>query len=228
MKNKLLLLGILITLSYNLFGQNLQLHYDFGKADNGTENADRGYFTTTLEMFKIDTLGSTFLFVDMDYDDESGMSFAYWEIFRTFNIPKVKFVKLEFGFNDGMFIPAAWLAGVNFPIQFANFNCSASAFYRAERYAESADFQITGVWFANFLKGRITFTGFADFWSMDDFNDLGEREGKRMGFLTEPQLWFNINKSFSIGSELEISKNLFTFDDEFEFMPTLGVKWTFH
>ncbi len=228
MKNKIIFVGILCFLTLKLFSQNLQLHYDFGKADDGTKNMDRGYITSTLEMFKVDTLGSTFLFVDMDYDAESGMSFAYWEIYRTFNIPKVKFVKLEFGFNDGMFIPAAWLAGVNFPIHFANFNCTASAFYRAERYEKSADMQITGVWFANFFKGKVTFSGFVDLWSMDDYNDLGEREGKRLGFLSEPQLWFNLNKTFSVGSELEISKNFFTFDGDFEFMPTLGIKWTFH
>lgn len=225
MKKIVLLIGILITVQLNLKSQNLQLHYDFGKAKNGNVNMDRNYFTSTFELFKPDTLGSTFLFIDMDYNSESGMSFSYWEIFRTLTIPKFKYAKIEIGFNDGMFIPAAWLGGVNIPYYSENFVCSASIFYRAERYAKSADFQLTGVWLFNFINNKLTFTGFIDFWTMDDFNAVGEREGKRFGLLSEPQLWFNINKTFSIGGEIEISKNLFTFDDDIEIMPTVGIKW---
>jgi hypothetical protein len=40
--------------------QNFQLHYDFGE--------DRKYFTATLEMFRPDTLGSTFWFADLDFN----------------------------------------------------------------------------------------------------------------------------------------------------------------
>jgi hypothetical protein len=43
-----------------LSAQNIQQHYDFGK--------DRDYFTTTLEMFKPDEYGSTYFFVDFDYN----------------------------------------------------------------------------------------------------------------------------------------------------------------
>ena len=66
------------------YAQNLQLHYDFGN--------DRQYFTTTLEMFKPDAYGSTFFFVDMDYDDlgsGGGLSLAYWEIARVFKTEKM-------------------------------------------------------------------------------------------------------------------------------------------
>lgn len=58
MKN--LFLGILLSFPVILSAQNLQLHYDFGQ--------DRKFFTSTLEMFKPDTLGSTFWFVDFDFN----------------------------------------------------------------------------------------------------------------------------------------------------------------
>ena len=108
----------------------------------------------------------------------------------------------------------------------ANFNFSTSVYYRAERHARTADFQFTGVWFANFFNDKVTFTGFIDVWTTDDFNDLGERDGKRSVLLAEPQLWFNATKWLAIGGEVEISKNFFTFDDDIEVMPTLGIKWT--
>ena len=55
--------------------QNLQLHYDFWKG--------RQYLTSTVEMFKPDKHGSTFFFVDMDYDlSDAKVKLAYWEIAR--------------------------------------------------------------------------------------------------------------------------------------------------
>jgi hypothetical protein len=47
-----------------------------------------------------------------------------------------------------------------------------------------------------------------------------------MVFLSEPQLWFNATKKFSIGSEVELSSN-FGGMDGFKVMPTLGAKYTF-
>ena len=91
---------------FSLSAQNLQLHYDFGK--------DRKFLTATLEMFKPDTLGSTFWFVDFDHNsnfDYEGelrsMSAAYWEISREFYIPGIKKIKgleqlaFHIEYNDG-------------------------------------------------------------------------------------------------------------------------------
>lgn len=54
-----LFLSLFLSSSSLLFSQNLQVHYDMGK--------DRGYITTTLEMFKPDKYGNTFFFVDFDH-----------------------------------------------------------------------------------------------------------------------------------------------------------------
>ncbi len=86
---------------------NIQLHYDLGRNLYPNDQSNRGYFTTTVEMFKADRLGSTYFFVDMDYcgnyrrydangcaiDDGSsnrGNIAAYWEVSRDFTFAKVK------------------------------------------------------------------------------------------------------------------------------------------
>ena len=83
---------------------NIQLHYDLGRNLYPNDESNRGYFTTTVEMFKADRLGSTYFFVDMDYcgnyrnpvtgeDDGSsnrGNIGAYWEVSRDFTFYKVK------------------------------------------------------------------------------------------------------------------------------------------
>lgn len=229
MKKHLFLLVLLTVGLWPLVqAQNIQLHYDFGTGDNGEQSIDREYFTTTLEMFKTDNMGATYWFVDMDYnaEDDKGMSFAYWEIVRTFQIPKVKYIRPEIAYNDGMFINRAWLFGVNIPVLQGETMLTTSLYYRAENNAETADFQFTAVWLHNFFNNRLTFYGFVDLWTMDKFDETGEAD-KQTVFLTEPQLWYNLNEHFSLGGEIEISKNFISFDDDVEVMPTLGAKWIF-
>ena len=61
--------------------QNIQVHYDFGgNIYKGLGN--RPTVTTTAEMFRADKFGSTFFFVDLDYNPK--VTGAYWEIAREF------------------------------------------------------------------------------------------------------------------------------------------------
>ena len=60
-----------------VMAQNIQLHYDLGRALY--KSLDGRPWVTTVEMFKADKWGSTYFFVDMDYTDK-GVSSAYWEI----------------------------------------------------------------------------------------------------------------------------------------------------
>ena len=64
--------------------QNIQLHYDLGHSFY-SDLRTRPNVTTTVEMFKPDKWGSTFLFTDIDYFSD-GAAGAYWEIAREFNV----------------------------------------------------------------------------------------------------------------------------------------------
>lgn len=213
-------------------GQNLQVHYDFGKAeDSDTKfNQDREYFTTTLEMFRPDAMGSSFFFVDFDYNKKSGgASFGYMEIARNFKLGSLP-VQLHLEFNDGTadYIQQSWLIGGSYPFKLGPATLTTTVSYKyIDRNEEGPDFQFTQVWFIPLLDGKLTLSGFLDIWTTDDFNDKGERDGKKMVLLTEPQFWFNINEKFSIGTEIEISHNFITNDGDFEIMPTAAVKWNF-
>ena len=80
----------------------------------------------------------------------------------------------------------------------------------------------------NVGRTNLVFMGFADFWKeeMDVwFDDDGNKMEKTdFRFLTEPQIWFNFAKNFSVGSEIELSSNFVR--DEFNVNPTIAVKWT--
>lgn len=229
---RILLLNILLASLYSS-AQNLQVHYDMGK--------DRGFVTTTIEMFKSDKLGNTFFFIDMNYNsgDTEGISLAYWEISRVFKTERMPFgIQVEYngGFGqfmgdenlNGYLINDAWLAGFDYSISAKDFSkgISFKALYKHIRNKTNASFQLTSVWFVNFLDGKMTFKGFADFWKEDiDFNLDGIADADFV-FLSEPQLWYHLNDHFSIGGEVELSNNFGNMEG-FHVMPTLGAKWTF-
>ena len=227
MKRIIVLLASIVVFSATTFAQNLQVHYNLGKANDGVQHKRIGYLTTTLEMFKTDSLGYTFFFVDMDYKATNGMSFAYGEIVRAFNIPKVKFMKLELSYNGGTGIPKnTWLAGPVFPFIRGKKYFSISLYYRMEKFQQTSNGQITAVWIMPMLNGKLKFDGFFDVWSRDNFVE-GTNGMKMLTFLTEPQLWYNLNDHIALGGEVELSYNFFTFDKKIAAMPTVAVKWNF-
>ena len=69
---KLLLIAALIAFNLTAMAQNIQFHYDFGRSlyselDKTEQSLGRPTLTTTVEMFRPDSYGRTFFFVDMDY-----------------------------------------------------------------------------------------------------------------------------------------------------------------
>lgn len=208
MKKIILLLAILYATSMS--AQNFQLHRDF----------ERDHFTTTFEMFKMDKYGNTFIFIDFDYNNAVGTSSAYYEIARVLKTEKMP-VGLHLEYNAGhsnqFSFEEAWIFGVNISKGNAKWGYSAYAGYKAFTGADSENLQVTGTWYVNLIENKLTFSGFADVWTE---NGLTEKTV----FLSEPQLWYHLNKSFSIGGEIEFSNN-FAGSLEFKTRPTLGIKW---
>lgn len=217
---------LLFLLDGFIFSQNLQIHYDLGK--------DRKYVTATLEMFKPDEYGSTFTFVDFDFNSENkkSVSLAYWEIARYINIPFVNKLSATVQYNDGIArlknsgigisLGSAWLFGVSYPIDLKVVTLNTDLLYRTAIGSENPDFQITLTWFRSLFIQRLTFTGFLDLWTQ---NARGQSE--KYVLLTEPQFWFSLTNHLSVGSEIEISNNFIPNTSSVQVNPTAALKWTF-
>lgn len=196
--------------------QNLQVHYDMGE--------DRGYVTTTIEMFKPDQWGSTFFFVDMDHDTDAGnsVSFSYMEIARALKFWDSPFA-LQAEYNGGTDVNNAWLAGAQYTWNSADFSkiFTLQGLYKfIDDGLNEASFQLTGVWTIHMFQGAVTFSGFADYWKEENTS-----LGTDFVFLSEPQLWYNFGEHFSAGGEVELANNFIV--EGFRVSPTLAVKWTF-
>ncbi|MDY5858602.1 MAG: DUF5020 family protein [Porphyromonas sp.] len=236
MKRLYLFLVFALTLGASLAqAQNVQLHYDFGRRLYPGKQAERPNLTTTVEMFRPDSWGSTFFFVDMNYRSE-GVTMAYWEVARDIKLWKAP-VALHLEYNGGLSnsfsFGNAYLAGLNYIYNNRDFSGGftlAAMYKHLARQARPHSYQLTGVWYRHFAGGLLSFSGFADLWG-----DRHYVTGRNMTvFLAEPQLWLNLNKlpgvnpkfNLSIGTEVEVSTN-FSVLDETIINPTLGLKWTF-
>ena len=212
--------------------QNVQFHYDMG----------RDAATTTVEMFKADNAGSTFFFVDLDYNPR--VSGAYWEIARELNFwhdSKVKWLSVHVEYNGGLNTQAgsfnnSWLGGLTYSGNSSGWSktWSLTASYKAipgtiglSGRQQVHNFQLTGVWNLDFFNHWLSFNGFADFW-----REARSWQGTEFIFISEPQIWLNLNKikgweevGLSVGTEVELSCNFVA--KGFHAMPTLAAKWTF-
>ncbi len=218
--------------------QNFQLFYD----------TNRNCITTTWEMFRPDAFGSTFFFVDMDYGTNAlvkGRAIgAYTEIAREFCFwqdTEFNWLSAHAEFNGGFntqngSFNNAWLLGLTYSGHSEDFSktWSVTASYKAipgtiglNLKKQPHSFQLTGVWGISLLDGWCSFNGFVDFW-----REPRAWQGTNFIFLTEPQLWVNLNNlegwekiNLSVGGELELSNNFA--EKGFRAMPALGAKWTF-
>lgn len=223
----LLFVALVASIASKVEAQNFQLFYDSG----------RGCAITTFEMFRPDAFGSTFCFIDMDYNATAVG--AYTEIAREFCFwqdTEWSWLSVHAEFNGGLSGAYSfhnnWLGGLTYSGHSDDFSktWSLSAMYKAipglktlTGECQMHNFQLTGVWGISFFEDWCSFSGFADFWS----------EGSTLVFLSEPQLWVNLNKikgwdniNLSVGGEVELSNN-FGGMEGFHVMPALGAKWTF-
>ncbi|RRC98707.1 DUF5020 family protein [Prevotella sp. OH937_COT-195] len=247
MKRFLLICTVIAAFAGIGSAQNVQLHYDLGHSAN-KDLSSRPSVTTTVEMFKPDKWGSTFLFTDIDYQRD-GVAGAYWEISREFNLTANKQWAAHVEYNGGLASDEktwnatrfrhAFLAGGAWNWHSADFSktFSLQAMYKYHFKSRHLDarpfsgFQVTGVWRIQMAGNLLTFSGFCDTWYDPDV------KGKLI-VLSEPQLWLNLNAvkgmedlNLSIGTEVELSNNFVWNDkgrhDKFYAIPTIAAKWTF-
>lgn len=239
---KLFILALVCFAALAVSAQNIQIHYDFGRHINSKDLHGRQDVTLTYETFKADNLGSWYYFADLDIDRD-GVRGAYSEISREFNVGDKGFaahMELDGGLSkDGGVFQSAALVGAAWNGHNEDYSTTYSIqamykqFFGQKNYQSGnstngyASFQITGVWSTNFANNKLTFSGFVDLWR-------GHKTVTHHGtlvILTEPQLWYNVNKKFSIGTEVEMSNNFLYqtcspyANNKFYVNPTLAVKF---
>jgi len=233
MLRKLFLFTLSLVAFASLNAQNLQLHFDPRHAFYGDDVAAKNYLTATFEMFKPDAWGSTFMFVDFDFNgDKRNIGLVYAEIARAFKIKDFALMPhLEYngGLGTGFSIPSSYLAGAQYPFKLGNFFMGTYLAYKLNAFTDlSHDVQWTLTWNSAFPNSKVSLAGFLDLWTENKNRATGEG-GKKLILLSEPQVWYNLTPNFAIGSEIELSYNFVNAFAESKFyaVPTLATKWNF-
>lgn len=237
---KFFILSCMFAMAILANAQNVQLHYDFGRHIYSEDEGARQSVTATFEHFKADKLGSWYYFIDLDID-RKGMSGAYTEVSREFTFASIGnssfagHIEYDGGlsraagsFQQAGLVGAAW----NYHSDDFSKTFSVQAMYK-QFFGQNgmkaySSFQLTGVWGINFAANKCTFSGFFDVWN----EKKGSVGDVYTVFLAEPQLWYNFNKHFSAGTEIELSNNFIYSNKDFNnnkfyVNPTLAVKYNF-
>ncbi len=216
---------------FTVSAQNIQLHYDLRHTLHENSAADwagQNFLFTTVEMFRPDRWGSTFLFIDMTYaGNKGGINSAYWEIARDLQCWKAP-VAFHIEYNGGIAgrsIPNAYLAGISWTPSCTKIHVNTYLAYKYNAFEKAShDIQWTVSWQYTTAKKHFTACGFVDVWTENkDFT--GNTSGKKIVVISQPQFWYNVTKHFSAGSEININYN-FHASNVFV-TPTLAVKWNF-
>ncbi|TGX81695.1 DUF5020 family protein [Palleniella muris] len=217
---------------------NLQLHYDFGRNVYPDEQAERPKVTGTFEQFSADGLGTWFYFIDMDFYND-GAAGAYVELSREFNIGKKGFaahIEYDGGLCSKKSFSARYqqaaLLGAAYNMHSADYKKTLSLqvmykqFFKGTYNHAFPSCQFTGVWSTTFAHDALTFAGVFDFWRDEQANGHG-----KLVFISEPQLWFNLNSikglkkcPISIGTEMEFYSGFYSDNSKMYWNPTIAVK----
>ena len=235
-------------------GTNLQLYYDFGSLNTACKNERSNRITSTVELFYLDSWGSTFAFIDMDYaihpsDPKNTVFLAYAEIARCLNFwhqTAARDLSIQIEYNGGLGlgkietggfigygISHAGLLGLNYGLHTADykniFNLELLYKYIGDSdngFKNRVPLQFTFVWGCDDFctAPGLRFSGFLDIWGQK------MADGQSVVLISEPQLWYNVGRWFKcpnlhVGTEIEFSYN-FT-GKGFMCNPCLGIKWCF-
>ncbi|MDR2950276.1 MAG: DUF5020 family protein [Prevotella sp.] len=237
MLKKTLFLLILLVSSFSVYAQNLQLHFDPRHGLHGDKVSEKNYFTATFEMFKPDKWGSTFMFVDLDFNQSRGnIGTMYLEIARDLKLgksPIMAHVEFNGGVgkaeNFGFSIANAYMAGASYATNIKGLTLSTYLVYKYNAFQRvSNDVQWTFTWGVDLFNNKVRVNGFFDLWTQDKNTVHGvDRDGKKIILLTEPQFWYNVSSNLALGTEIEISNNFITGTNKVYMNPTIAAKWNF-
>ena len=241
---RLLFLSLALMATTLLPAQELQLHYDLRHTLAPSRNP-HNYPSLFFQFFKNQDSGKTFvkpgsflLQAKADFQGAShNISQAYIQISQSFRCwaPHI-FLSLQYSGGLGVtdpkqysyYINNAFSLGLSYPFQWKGAWLSAVLNYKYIPYAKSThDPLFTLYWWSGYFHYKVEFAG--DFSAWTENKDHGDaytagQQGKRFFFFAEPQLWYNINKTFSLGTKINMYYHINIPDDSFQAYPTAAVR----
>ena len=238
---------LLFTLVYcmPLHSQQLQFHYDTRHWLDPARNA-KNYPTLFFQYFKAESpdtsfmkLGAFLLQMQCDLPGPQGnigkfyiqtsQAVRFWE-------PQVFLeVKYSGGLGiaepgaTGFYITNAYSLGGVIPFQIDEIVLSASLDYTYTAFAlPSHDVLASIYWWKGLWNYAVELAGDIQIWTQNENQGTSitaNLHGKRISSYGEPQIWFNLGRSFSLGSKINMYYNILTLDGTLQIYPTIAVRY---
>jgi hypothetical protein len=219
--------GLFLSLSSVAQFKDVQLHYELGSFKAGEKTVKRDFFKTKLQVLHRDSLGLTYMNTELDYNSKSkGLSLSQFTLLRSLKLPFLKYVQPAAGHAAVIGRDNQFFAGVMVPARFGKVVVLPLFLYAYTKSAKKPDGRIMIGVNAKLFKNRVTIFGFASTWTFDN-KIQGEVKGKKTGWQFTPQIWFRVNKAFSVGTKLDYSRNCYSADGTNDFLPTTGIRWVY-
>ena len=244
---KYLVLFLLNIFSFQLFSQNLQIHYDLRHTIDPTHNS-QNFPTLYFEYFKAqnDTTsfikpGAFFLKVETDMlGDDNNIGKAFIQTSQSFRFWKPK-VYLSVQYSGGLgvtdpkqysyYINNTLSIGPSYSFQGLGAYFNALVYYSYNMLKKTSnDVMFSFYWGKGFWNYKVEFDGDFELYTLNknQGDDLTKNlNGKTVSFFGEPQVWFKIHEGFSIGSKEIMYYHVVTSANLFEVYPTLAARFKF-
>ena len=199
------------------------------------------FLTFSFESFRQANYGSLLMKMDVDFNGKnSNIGKLYTQIsqnLKFWNYPI--FVHLEYsgglGFISktvsGYHINNTYSIGMAHTFQWMNGWANTFLAYRYTNFEKlSHDILYSFWWGKNILREKVRLTAYFVLWTENkNHGDAWTQNlsGKKFLALGEPQIWYNFNKLFAIGSEIKLFYHVYSYSDHLLIYPTLAIKYNF-
>jgi hypothetical protein len=242
---KCLLILFITILSFQVFSQKLQIHYDLRHTVDPKQNP-ANFPTLYFEYFKNQDSGNAFVkpgsfLFKMQADfigEKNNIGKFYMQVSQSFRCwwPKI-FFNLQYSGGAGITEPKQYSyyivnnfsAGLSCPFKWGNAYLSSVLNYKYTPYNKpSHDLLYTLYWWKGLFKYKAEFSGDFSVWTEnkdhgDDFTK--DLHGKRFSFFAEPQFWYNMNKIFALGTKVNVYYHISSVTNIWQVYPTVAVKF---
>jgi len=239
---KLVLFSVFIAYSVMTFSQNLQVHYDFRHTIDPRSNPVN-YPSFSFEYFKnIDTMGTGSFLMKLQADlngknKNTGQVYTQLSQSLRFWKPKI-FLSLNYSGGLGVtpsafgyYLTNCYGMGVSYPFQWRGAWVASSLIVRYTAFDRpSYDPQMTLYFGKGFFNYRIFTCGSFVFWTQNKnqgIESTKDLHGKKFAFFGDPQFWFRIKSSLSVGTRINVYFHIYDTDNKMQLYPTMGVKYQF-
>lgn len=241
---KFLTLTLFSVLSHFAYSQTLQLHYDLRHAVDPKRNP-KNFPTIYFEYFKTQDSGKSFVkpgsfLLKMQADflgEKNNMNKFFMQVSQSFRFWKPPvFLSLQYSGGLGVtepkqysyYIMNTFSAGLAYPFKWSNAYLSSVLDYKYIPYKKpSHDILFTLYWWKGYWNYKVEFSGDFSIWTENkNHGDEYTRDlvGKKISFFAEPQLWFKIRNTVSMGTKINIYYHVLTSEDILQVYPTLAAR----